>query len=325
MRILIESPHRYPAAVGGLSGHCVSDALAKGLGELGHEVYYFLSGGSALPMPPGVNLVSSPLWEVDVVHVSSIGWVGNEAKARGKPWVHTKHVDVATQGMDREQARGNWIFVSQYLAGVYGSNRYVLNGIDPSEFIFSDVKEDYFLFVQGGSLAYSRTKGMDIAMDLAAKQGVRLVVAGGSPDADLVRHYAELCRQRRVEYVGQVWGTAKAKLFAGARALLHPTRLPESFGLVIAESLMSGTPVICSNMGSCPELVKSNVGFVCKDEPDYLNAIANIDTISPTACRDLAMSDYHYSRMAEGYVDQYRLEIARSCTRSLPEHSPLKR
>src|SRR5215213_2485709 len=171
MRILIESPHRYPAAVGGLSGHCVSDLLAKGLCELGHEVYYFLGDGSALPMPLGVNLVSSPLWDVDVVHVCTIRLLGNEATARRKPWVHTKHVDVATQGMDREQARENWIFVSQYLAEVYGSSRYVLNGIDPSEYIFSDSKEDYFLFVQGGSLAYARSKGMDIAIDLAEKLG----------------------------------------------------------------------------------------------------------------------------------------------------------
>lgn len=311
MRILIESPHRYPAAVGGLAGHAVSDALAKGLGELGHEVFYFLGGGSALPMPPGVSMLSSPLWDVDVLHITTSGVYGNEATARGKPWVLTRHVDLATQGMDREQARDNWICVSRYLAGVYGSDRYVLNGIDPSEFIYSEKKEDYFLFVQGGSLGYARTKGMDIAMDVAGKLGLRLIIAGNSAESALLKHYADKCKERQVEFAGPVWGAAKAKLFAGARALLHPTRLPESFGIVAAESLMSGTPVICSDNGACPELVTPDVGFVCREEADYLNAVANIDTISPQACRNRAMNNYHYLRMAEGYVEQYKLEIAR--------------
>ena len=62
MRILLASEHRYPAfgTVGsGLhprtypsgSGFWIHDMLMKGLIELGHEVFYFLADGAAMPLP----------------------------------------------------------------------------------------------------------------------------------------------------------------------------------------------------------------------------------------------------------------------------------
>ncbi len=45
---------------------------------------------------------------------------------------------------------------------------------------------------------------------------------------------------------------------------------------------MSGTPVICSDKGACPEIITRDVGFVCRYEPDYLNAIRKVGW-DPTA------------------------------------------
>jgi hypothetical protein len=39
-------------------------------------------------------------------------------------------------------------------------------------------------------------------------------------------------------------------------------------------------------------------------------AINKIATISPRACREKAMTDYHYLRMAADYVAEYRKELA---------------
>ena len=74
---------------------------------------------------------------------------------------------------------------------------------------------------------------------------------------------------------------------------------------------MSGTPVICSDRGACPEIISPDVGFVCSDESDYVKAVNNVAGISPHACREKAMKKYHYLRMAADYVAEYLKEIER--------------
>ena len=182
MRIMLLSEHRYPAAVGGRSGAQMYDNLAKGLSEIGHDVYYCLGDGAAIPLPGGANLVSTPLWDVDVWHLPGEGTVANEADVRGMPWLRTCHVDLALWNMDRLQARDNWVFVSKTLADSYSRDRYVLNGIDPAEFLYLEKKDDYILFTVGG-VECAEAKGFDIALTLSQKMGFPLKVAGTCKDS----------------------------------------------------------------------------------------------------------------------------------------------
>jgi glycosyltransferase involved in cell wall biosynthesis len=305
LRILITSSQPYPASVGGFAGCRIFDFLAKGLAENGHDVFYYLPGGTMVPTPPGVKAVSRPVFDVDIVHVQGRD-LHDHPCLRRKPWVRTCHVDLSIKGEDRSVAAPNWIFVSRTLAETYGSNRYVLNGVDPSELIYAEAKHDYFLFVCGLDRAIE--KGLDTALDLSRRIGFRLVVAGSSRDPRVSASIAEMCRENGAEFAGEVWGTSKATLFAHARALLFPTKWNESFGLVIAEALMSGTPVIASDRGACPELVTPDAGFVCSTAEDYVAAIARTSEIRPAACRAKAMAEFHYLRMAAEYVREYERE-----------------
>jgi len=83
--------------------------------------------------------------------------------------------------------------------------------------------------------------------------------------------------------------------------------------------MLSGisTPVAALSASSLnrPELVSSDVGFVCGSMDDYRRAFADIGLIEPRRCREKAMLDYHYLRMAEGYVREYEREIA-GCART---------
>lgn len=320
MRILLSSEHKYPAFgdVGSGphpkpypsgSGFWIHDLLMKGLAELGHEVFYLLPQGAARPLPPGVKLVSEPIWDADILHTISDrdDALIREWQSRRRPWVATCHIDMRTRGIAQRPTTENWIFVSRTLARLHGRQRYVLNGIDPEVFTYSETKQDYFLFMS--SMDWEMKKGLDVAISLAFRLRIKLVVAGTGNNYKRIMRIAGLCRQVGARYVGDVRGQRKAELLAGARAFLFPTRVDEAFGLGMAEALMSGTPVICSNKGACPELISPDVGFVCRDDREYVAAIRSIAKISPQACRDKAMREFHYLRMAADYVAEYQKEI----------------
>lgn len=323
MRLLLSSDHRYPAfgEVGSGqhpkmfpsgSSYLVHDLLARGLAELGHEVFYLLGEGAEKPLPEGVTLVSDLTPDADVLH--TMAYHDEEViprwQAQRKPWVTTCHLDLEARGKPRSVTTENWIFVSRALAHLHGRERSVLNGIDPSEYFYSERKDDYFLFMS--AMDWGTEKGLETALSLSRQIGFALVVAGTATDYQIINRVSEMCRKVNAKYVGDVRGKRKAELLAGAKGFLFPTRVNEAFGLGMVEAMMSGTPVICSDRGACPELVSADVGFVCQNESDFVAAINQVGNISSSACRQKAMKEFHYLGMAENYVAEYQKEIARN-------------
>src|SRR5262249_8814426 len=187
MRVLLTSSHRYPASGrkgSGLhpreypsgSGYHLHDLLAQGLVEEGHDVFYQLQKGAEAPPPPGVRLVNAPVSEIDICH-APIGPPGSEdgmlrfAAAHRKPSLLTCHMK-----RPNLRAESNWVFVSRFLARAHEAERVVANGINPDDFIFSETKDDYFLFMAAMNRAMD--KGLDLALALSRSEGFRLVVAG---------------------------------------------------------------------------------------------------------------------------------------------------
>jgi len=325
MRVLLSSDHEYPSSNGhgsGLhpkafpsgSGYILHDLLAKGLAELGHEVSYLVrrvrESFSADSVPNGINLVFEPDFQADVLHTISgrDAMLIEEWEARAKPWVATCHMDEQTRGRERAHSTRNWIFVSQTLAQLHGRDRFVWNGIDPSEYIYSETKDDYFLFMS--TMDWGTKKGLDIVLSTAKQLGFKLVIAGTGESYERIAQVQEMCRRVGARYVGDVRGKEKAELLAGAKGFLFPTKLDEAFGLGMVEALMSGTPVICSDRGACPEIITPEVGFVCRTDDEYVTAIDRVTSLDPRACREKAMHDYHYHTMARNYVREYELESA---------------
>jgi glycosyltransferase involved in cell wall biosynthesis len=318
---MLSSEHRYPMMTGvsfgphpkifsSGSGHHLHDLLAKGLAEFGHEVLYWLPFEPAGPLPPGVRWISEPDASADIHH--DVG-VGGEhliefMKSRGKPSVSTCHLDRSTLPEPRCNADRRWIYVSKTLARSHNSARYVLNGLDPSNYRYSAAKQEYFLFMSAVERAWG--KGLKTAFRLAQWTGIRLVVAGTASEYSKIHEMARVCRENGAEYVGDVQGSKKADLFASAKAFLFPTDLNEAFGLVMVEALLSGTPVICSDKGACPEVIGSEAGFVCREWDDYVAAVERLGEIRPQDCLRSALDRFHYHCMTTGYIREYEAEIA---------------
>jgi glycosyltransferase involved in cell wall biosynthesis len=280
------------------------------LAESGHEVFYFLPDGAEAPAPPGVTFVPELRTDVDIAH-APIGpqafsdSILEFATSHRKPCVLTCHIQ-------REDAPGarNWLFVSRALARAHGSNRFVMNGIDPGEFIFSEKKDDYLLFI--AAMNRVMDKGLDVALAAARRKKARLIVAGTAMTVETIARVSEMCAFPGVEYVGDVRGAKKAELIAGARAILFPSRGHEGAPLVIMEAMMSGTPVIARRRAETEEMVTPDTGTLCNDDSDWDDAIDRVHEISPARCREVALAKYHYRRMTDDYLREYRREIERS-------------
>lgn len=319
MRILLASCHRYPvygANGSGLqpkrypsgSGYHIHDLLARGLAKDGHEVLYYLPTGVETPLPAGVREVSSPLPDADIFHApiaieGFAPFIKESARSHVRPCLFTCHK------VEPGAAASNWVFVSRYHALAYGSDRVILNGVDPDDLIFSETKDDYILFM--GAMDRAREKGLDRALALAKRAGLRLVVAGTGLNQETIIKVVNLCAHFGAEYVGDVRGTQKAELLAGARALLFPSRMTEGCPLVILEAMFSGTPVISSPNGGALEIVTPATGFICDGDQEWLSALDRLAVVSPSRCRQVAEEKFHYRRMVGDYVREYQVEIAR--------------
>jgi glycosyltransferase involved in cell wall biosynthesis len=303
LRVFLTSTSRYPARIGGLGASRVHDLLARGLAEAGHDVYYRVTEGYAAPLPDGVVAAKRMVRDAELYHFDAYP-EGGSPPPRGKPWLRTVH---EPQWRSASLPLEHLVFVSKAQAASYGSSRYVWNGIDPGEFIYSEEKDDYFLFIVS-DLQRAEEKGLPMAMAATERAQVRLVVAG---EINVNVRRAPF-KAAHVTYAGEVHGERKAMLLAKARALLFPGLVQEPFGLVVAEALISGTPVIGGSGGALPELVAPEAGFVCRTLEDYTAAIAGIGRISSAACRAYAEREFHYQVMTRRYLAEYEAELGRS-------------
>jgi glycosyltransferase involved in cell wall biosynthesis len=314
MKILFTCDHTYPLprtgvgrnpkAMPSASAQRIHDWLGKGLAELGHEVVYVLEEEPAGEPLPGVRIVRAPEPDADIVHTYAMRPPHWEASWRG-PSVATCHLDPRTRGI--HVIPDNWIFASGTMARTFGSTRYVINGIDPSEYRFSAVRGDYLLFLS--AMDRYLAKGLDLALAVAREAGMPLIVAGTAGTTEIIDAVAALCASYGAEYVGDVQGGEKAALLAGARALIFPSRLNEVCPVTVGEALVSGTPVITSESGGLSEIVKSEMGIICRTFEEYVAAVAEIDRFDRAVCRASALRDFHYLRMARDYVAEYEREL----------------
>lgn len=181
--------------------------------------------------------------------------------------------------------------------------RTVYNGIRLEDFTFREAPGDYLAFV--GRI--HPDKGVHLAIDVALRSGTRLVIAGIVQDE---AYFEETIRPRLgpgVEFVGPAGPDLRDELLGKALATLHMTTIPERFGLAMAESMATGTPVIGTDLGSVREVVADGTtGYVVDGTDEAAAAVERAGAIDRAACRARVERMFSVDAMVDGYLDAYR-------------------
>jgi len=183
-----------------------------------------------------------------------------------------------------------------YLATVY-------NGIDLSNLTFRQTPGNKL--VHYGRI--HNDKGTHLAIEVAKKCGMDLIIAGIIQDQGYFDNFLKPhLNQSSVQYIGPVDPVARDALLKEAYAVIHLNLIPERFGLVMAESMAAGVPVIAMDLGSCREVIADGqTGYLVNNVDEAAEAVAKIDRIDRKKCRQRVEENFTIDKMVEGYEKVY--------------------
>ena len=192
-----------------------------------------------------------------------------------------------------------------------GSWHMVFNGVPMATYTFRPaVAEDAPLVFLG---RIEEIKGPHLAIEVARRAGLPLVIAGNVPeeyrgwfDANVAPHIDG----HRVRYIGPVNDEQKNALLGSARAFLMPILWEEPFGIVMAEAMACGTPVIGLRRGAVPEVVDDGVtGFVVDTVEEMVATVGRVGAIDRNTVRARAERMFSEEAVVGAYLEVYERMI----------------
>ena len=330
-----------PTLYGGIER--VVDMLARGLVKRGHAVTLFAhpdssTAGELLPygVPPHVGWrarmtelgqVGVGLWrrrrDVDLIHsfgrlrallpvLPRRGLAKLQSYQRDQvPWRGVKTAVRLAGDSIRFTACSESVCAARPRHGPRGGRWQVIyNGVEMARYDFvPQVAADAPLAFLGRLEAQ---KGAHHAIAIARAAGRRLIIAGNQvPSGPAADYFAQQIAPHldgsRVSYVGPVDDTRKNALLGSAAALLMPIVWEEPFGIVMAEALACGTPVIGFARGSVPEIVRDGVnGYLCRAVDDAVGAVGRLDGLDRAAARADCEARFSDTAIVDAYETLYR-------------------
>lgn len=190
------------------------------------------------------------------------------------------------------------------------------NGVPVDRLAWNGGKDDYVVWL--GRICPE--KGVLAAIAAAERARRPLVLAGRVlPFAAHEAFFAAEVRPRlsaRCRFIGAAPFARKAALLGRARALLVTSSAPETSSLVAMEALACGTAVVAFRVGALPEIIQPGVtGFLVDTIEEMADALADVATLDPAACRAAACARFSERRMTDRYLACYA-ELARRRTTS---------
>lgn len=336
-----------PFGYGGIER--VVDSLARGFIAAGHEVLLAAASDSTCPAPlvPGMR-PSRPaelgftlselshvirayegLGDVDIIHDHTLAGPLVARRKSSAPVVTTVHgplipasadlyramaADTAVIGISRDQASS--------MPDV-PITRVIHHGMDVASVPIGSGKGGYVCFV--GRICPD--KGVLEAIHIARRAGIPLRIAAKMREPDEIEYFRSVIEPllgSNEDFLGEVGDSDKYRLMGEAMAFLNPIQWSEPFGLVMIESLSTGTPVVGTSIGSAPEIVDHG-------KTGYLGPTEQLHTFLPEAaaldrslCRDRAAKLFSTERMVANHLDLYAKLVEVNQLPGVPEGSSLR-
>lgn len=337
-----------PPKYGGLE--LVVSNLTEELVKRGHEVTLFATGDSetsaklvsTYPRPlyregvPWTSLYDTLVHAAEAVryaHEIGADIVHNHLSYRSlatmslceRPFVNTIHGTLNTKDLPEDRRRTFEHYKDQPFISISDYQRVNGQSLNWVATAYNGIKVDSFDFVDQPTADYlvwvgrfTPNKAPHIAIRVAAKLGIPLKMAAKldqNTPSDLEYFEREIKPNLKpgvAEWVGEVGHDEKVALYKNARALLNPIKWDEPFGLVVAEAMACGTPVVTYNRGAMSELIEDGVtGFLINedDEAGMAEAVGRISSIDRHHCRQKVVERFSVEAMADSYLAAYEKVI----------------
>ncbi|MBW4594402.1 MAG: glycosyltransferase family 4 protein [Brasilonema angustatum HA4187-MV1] len=251
--------------------------------------------------------------EFDIIH-SHTGHISlSYANLVKTPTVHTLHGIFTPDNEKLYKYAKNQPYISisdaqreERLGMKYAATVY--NGINVGSYKFHpQPQEPHYLAFLG---RISPQKGTHLAIQIAKQTGWRLKIAGKVDAVDMEYFESKVkpfIDGQQIEYLGEANHEQKNALMGSAVATLFPITWREPFGLVMIESMASGTPVIAMNMGSTKEvIVHGKTGFLCNNVEECISAVSKVAELDRYACWEYVWEHFSVQQMTDGYEAVYR-------------------
>jgi glycosyltransferase involved in cell wall biosynthesis len=151
-------------------------------------------------------------------------------------------------------------------------------------------------------------KAPHLAIGAARRAGRPLVLAGPVSDPDYFAAEVEPRLGEDVRYAGHLDQEQLARLVGAAAAVLVTPVWDEPFGLVVAEAMCCGTPVVAFARGGIPELVAPRSGRLVApgDVAAMADAIPEVVRLPRKEIREYAVRRCSSEAMVNAYLRLYR-------------------
>ncbi|MDE8668795.1 glycosyltransferase family 4 protein [Pseudarthrobacter sp. H3Y2-7] len=334
-----------PSGYGGIER--VVDLLARGFTAAGHEVVLAAASDSTCPVPlaPGMRpseptemgLSLSELShvirayeglgdDVDIIHDHTLAGPLLARRASGAPVVTTIHGPLIPSSADLYRAMAAdtaIIAISRDQASLVPDvpiTRVIHHGMDVAAVPVGSGQGGYACFV--GRMCPD--KGVVEAIQIARRAGIPLRIAAKIRERAEVEYFHSVVEPLlgpNEEFLGEIGDAEKYRLMGEAIAFLNPIQWHEPFGLVMIESLSTGTPVVGTPIGSAPEIVDDG-------KTGYLAVTEELHTMLPLAasldrshCRERALKLFSTERMVRNHLDLYAKLVEKSQAAGVPDRS----
>lgn len=258
----------------------------------------------------------------DIVHNHALDPPSFEESFKySTPVIHTLHVGNLIPQMTefiKNQFKKNkstgTVAISKFVAKSYEKDfpveTIIINGVNLKNINFGDGGGDFLLFA--GRICPE--KGVKEAILIAAQSRKKIILAGPIHFSNyfdqeiepLIRQYPD-----QIFYLGHLTQSELHEKIRQAQAVLVTSLWEEPFGLVAAEALASGTPVIAFKVGALPEIVEhEKTGFLVErgDVDSAAHYVSQVHLIDRKNCRKRMEDFFNFERMVKEYEKFYELK-----------------